>query len=139
VPKLSFRIEYQYKQERGILLPVALRYAGRETDLFARVDTGASFCIFQRVHAETVGIAVESGVPARISTVTGSFVAYAHRVALAVLGIEVEATAYFAGDPAMPRDVLGQTGWLDRMRLGLIDHDRQLYLSHYDDPIGEES
>jgi hypothetical protein len=31
VPKLSFRIEYQYGNERGILLPVALRYAGRET------------------------------------------------------------------------------------------------------------
>ena len=138
MPKLSFRIEYQYKRERGILLPVALRYGGREADLFARVDTGASFCIFQRVHAETLGIVVESGVPARISTVTGSFVAYAHGVALAVLGIEVEAMAYFAADPAMPRDVLGQTGWLDRMRLGLVDHDQQLYLSHHDDPVAGE-
>ena len=138
MPKLSFRIEYQYKDERGILLPVALRYAGRETDFFARVDTGASFCIFQRLHAETVGIAVESGVPTRISTVTGGFLAYAHQVALGVLGIEVEATVYFAEDHAMPRDVLGQTGWLDRMRLALVDHDRRLYLSHYDDPAEDE-
>jgi hypothetical protein len=117
---------------------VALRYAGRETDFFARVDTGAAFCIFQRLHAETVGIAVESGTPMRISTVTGGFRAYAHRVALGVLGIEVEATVYFAEDPAMPRDVLGQTGWLDRMRFGLVDHDRQLYLSHYDDAADDE-
>jgi len=73
-----------------------LRYADRETDFFARVDTGASFCIFQRLHAETVGIVVESGAPTRISTVTGGFVAYAHEVALGVLGIEVEATVYFA-------------------------------------------
>lgn len=131
--KLSFRIEYQYKNERGILLPVALRYAGRETGFFARVDTGASFCIFQRLHAETVGIAVESGAPTRISTVTGGFLAYSHQIALGVLGIEVETTAYFAEDPAMPRDVLGQAGWLDRVRLALVDHDRQLYLSHYDD------
>lgn len=138
MPKLSFRIEYRYKEEPGILLPVALRYAGHETDFFARVDTGASFCIFQRLHAETVGIVVESGVSTRISTVTGGFLAYAHRVSLAVLGIEVEATVYFAEDPAMPRDVLGQTGWLDRMRLALVDHDRQLYLSHYDDPADEQ-
>jgi hypothetical protein len=48
VPKLNFRVEYQYKDERGILLPVALRYAGHETNFFARVDAGASFCIFQR-------------------------------------------------------------------------------------------
>ena len=138
VPKLSFRVEYQYKDERGILLPVALRCADREANFFARVDTGASFCIFQRLHAETVGIVVESGAPTRISTVTGGFVAYAHQVALGVLGIEVEATVYFAEDPAMPRDVLGQTGWLDRMRLGLVDQDRQLYLSHYDDAADEE-
>ena len=138
MPRLSFRIEYQYKDERGILLPVALRYAGHETDFFARVDTGASFCIFQRLHAETVGIVVESGIPTRISTVTGGFLTYAHRVALGVLGIEVEATVCFAEDPAMPRDVLGQTGWLDRMRLALVDYDRQLYLSHYDDPADEE-
>ncbi len=51
-----FEIEYQYKDERGILVPVALRYAGRETGFFARVDTGASFCIFQRLHAETLGM-----------------------------------------------------------------------------------
>ena len=138
MPKLEFRIEYRYKDERGILLPVALRYAGREADFFARVDTGASFCIFQRLHAETVGIAVESGVPTRISTVTGGFLAYGHQVALAVLGIEMEATVYFAEDPAMPRDVLGQTGWLDRIRLGLVMHDRQLYLSHYDDSADDE-
>lgn len=137
MPKLSFRIEYRYNDERGILLPVALRYSGRETDFSARVDTGASFCIFQRLHAETVGIAVESGSPTRVSTVTGTFVAYAHQVALGVLGIEMEATVYFAEDPAMPRDVLGQTGWLDRIRLGLVDHDRRLYLSHYDDAAEE--
>lgn len=134
MPKLSFRIDYRYKVEPGILLPVALRHASRETDFFARVDTRAAFCIFQRLHAETVGIVVESGDPTRISTVTGGFLAYAHRVTLGVLGIEVEATVYFAEDPAMPRDVLGRNGWLDRMRLALVDHDRQLFLSHYDDP-----
>ncbi|HEV3199276.1 MAG TPA: hypothetical protein VGZ73_15290 [Bryobacteraceae bacterium] len=85
-----------------------------------------------------VGIAVESGAPTRIATVAGTFLAYGHRVALNVLGIEVEATVYFADDPAMPRDVLGQTGWLDRIRLGVVDHDRQLYRSHYDDPADEE-
>ena len=101
------------------------------------MDTGASFCIFQRRHAETVGIVVESGARTSISTVTGGFVAYAHQVALGVLGIVVDVTVYFAEDPAMSRDVLGQTGWLDRMRLGLADHDRQLYLSHYDDAAEE--
>lgn len=92
-----FESNINTKTNAGFSLPVALRYADHETDFFARVDTGASFCIFQRLHAEAVGIVVESGTPMRISTVAG---------------------------------VLGQTGWLDRMRFGLVDHDRQFYLSH---------
>jgi predicted aspartyl protease len=117
---------------------VSLRYAGRETEFIASVDTGASFCVFQRLHAETLGIPLESGAPTRISTVAGGFLAFAHRVAVSVLGIDVEATVYFADDSAMPRDVLGQTGWLDRIRLGVVDYNRQVYLSHYDDPADEE-
>ena len=108
---------------------MALRYAGRESNFFARVDTGASFCVFQRLHAETVGIAVESGIRIRISTVTGGFLAYAHRVALSVLGIEVEATVCFAEDPPIP---------LGRLRIGLVHHDRWLYVSHYDDVTDDE-
>ena len=38
----------------------------------------------------------------------------------------------------MPRDELGQTGWLVRVRLGLVDQDRQLYQSHYDDLSEDE-
>ena len=113
--------------------PAQRKATGSRIPRASLVDTGASFCIFQRVHAETIGIAVDSGEPMRISTVTGGFDAYAHRVALGVLGIEVEATVCFAEDYAMPRDVLGRTGWLDRVRLGLVDHDRQFFLSHYDD------
>lgn len=85
---------------------MALRYSGRETDFFARVDTGASFCIFQRLRAETVGIAVESGSPTRISTVAGSFVAYAHQIALDVLSIVpivcLPLPAFHGIDPAQP-------------------------------------
>jgi hypothetical protein len=30
--------------------------------------------------------------------------------------------------------VLGRVGWLNRVRLGLIDYDGRLFLSAYDDP-----
>jgi len=54
-------------------------------------------------------------------------------VSLGVLGLEFESLVYFAVDPHLTRAVLGRSGFLDRVRLGLIDYDRRLYLSTYED------
>jgi hypothetical protein len=51
-----------------------------------------------------------------------------------VLGIETTTTVYFAADEAFTRNVLGRQGWLNVIRLGLVDYEGKLYLSHYDDP-----
>jgi len=40
---------------------------------------------------------------------------------------------YFFADPAIERNVLGRRGWLDRMRLGLVDYDHTIYLSDYNE------
>lgn len=100
----------------------------------AKVDTGASFCIFQRDYAEQVGItSVESGVYQPVSTATGSFDAYGHALVIGCLDWEFETTVYFAAPPGYSRNVVGRVGWLQHFRLGLIDHDSLLLLSHYDD------
>lgn len=52
-----------------------------------------------------------------------------------MLGIETTATVYFAVEEEFPVNALGRVGWLDRVRLGLIDYDGRLYLSAYDDPV----
>ena len=39
---------------------------------------------------------------------------------------------YFFGNEAITKSVLGRSGWLDRIRLGIVDHDRTLYLAAYD-------
>jgi hypothetical protein len=41
--------------------------------------------------------------------------------------------AYFAAEPHLARAVVGRSGFLDRVRLALIDYDRRLYLSAYED------
>jgi hypothetical protein len=69
-----------------------------------------------------------------IETARGSFLAYGHEATLIVLGLEIVATVYFADDENLPINALGRVGWLDRVRLGLIDYDSRLYLSAYDDP-----
>jgi hypothetical protein len=47
------------------------------------------------------------------------------------LGIETVSTLYFAKEEFFTRNVLGRQGWLDRVKLGLIDYEGKLLLSAY--------
>jgi hypothetical protein len=62
----------------------------------------------------------------------GSFVAFKHEVILHTLGIEFSSVVFFAEDPEFTRNFVGRAGWLDRLRIGIIDYDRMLFLSAYD-------
>jgi hypothetical protein len=99
----------------------------------AKVDTGATYCIFERDYADALGIEVEAGRMEHISTATGSFPVYGHTVVMRCLDWSVETMVYFARSPEFSRNVLGQIGWLDHFRIGLVHHDSMMYLSHYDD------
>ncbi len=81
-----------------------------------------------------LGFDIERGIPQRIGSVRGSFLAYGHEAPLIVLDIEIIATVYFAAEENFPINVLGRVGWLNRVRLGLVDYESRLYLSDYNDP-----
>ena len=119
----------------GITIPVELS-AGRErvTITNAKLDTGASFCIFQREYGDMLGLDVEQGLETRIATPTSVFLAYGHEVLLNALGHEFLVTVYFASFYGFIRNVLGRHGWLNKIRLGIIDYDGKLYVSTYDEP-----
>jgi hypothetical protein len=129
--EFSFSHHYSSSPE-GIEVPVTLGNGGQSVDLIAKLDTGAAHCIFERRYAEILGINPESGRLQRFRTATGSFAAYEHEVDLQVLGIAFSTTVFFAQDPVFERNFLGRAGWLDRLRLAIVDYDRNLYLSAYD-------
>ncbi|MCI0388584.1 MAG: hypothetical protein MOB07_07435 [Acidobacteria bacterium] len=56
---------------------------------------------------------------------------YGHFVTLESLGMEFDAVVYFAKDQGFNRNLLGRHGWLQQLRIGLIDYDGLLYLSRY--------
>ena len=99
----------------------------------AKLDTGSTFCVFQRRYAELLGLDVESGTAQRIRTVTGSFTAYGHEVTLTVGELEWQAVVYFAADESFPVNVVGRVGFLDRLRVGVVDYEQLLYLAAYDE------
>jgi len=127
----SFDVEHDYSGVSSIGVPVTLRYGQDKVTFAADVDTGSTFCIFNRGHAETLGLSVESGEPTRFKTVTGSFDAYGHMVKLETLGYSFDVTVFFAAHEAFTRNVLGRRGWLDQVRLGLVEYESKLYLSRY--------
>lgn len=132
-PTLSFEVIHEYDPgEPGITLPVELKLAEKSLRISAKLDCGSSFCIFKREHGEELGLIIESGTLERISTAMGSFVAYGHPVTLSALGFELEVVAYFAAMPNFPRNVLGRHGWMQQLKLGIVDYDGRLYVGRYD-------
>jgi hypothetical protein len=131
---LRFSDSYNYKLDSPpIAIPAVLKTGRGKVELLANIYTGAADCLFEHGYAEALGLRVEAGILKTYATVTGGrFEAYGHEVSIEVLGIEVAATVYFYANTGMKRNVLGRRGWLDRIRLGLIDYDQMVYVSAYD-------
>ncbi len=125
------KTHYYNTLKPGISLTAILHHGQESVECEARLDTGSSHCIFKRAHGELLGLEIESTAAENIATVTGSFKAHLHTVTLEVLGIRSDAAVYFAADEHFTRSVLGRTGWLDRVKLGLIDYEAKLLLSPY--------
>ncbi len=130
---INFEKLYEYDTlQSGISVIVEMSYGGESRQIRAKIDTGAENCIFERKHGERLGVEIESGREQIFSTTTGIFVAYGHELTLSVLGIETVSTVYFAKEESFTRNVLGRQGWLDRVKLGLIDYEGKLLLSAYE-------
>ena len=130
---LSFNDVYNYDLSHpDITLPVVLAVSDRVQRTIAKVDTGATACIFERGHGEALGLDIETGLRREFGTVTGSFVGYGHPIRLSFLRISFdEVIVYFAENPTFRRNVLGREGWLRRLRVGIVDYDGKLYTSSY--------
>ncbi len=132
---LSYRTKFSYGNSKiGIEIPITLAaQEGRTVGILAKVDTGASFCIFKRERGEELGLDIEHGEEQPFSTTAGHFIAYGHFVNLSFLQFQFESFVYFAREYDFSREVLGLQGWLDKLRVGIVHHENVLYFSGYDD------
>jgi predicted aspartyl protease len=130
--RLSFSERHPYdSRPEGITIPVVLKTDGKEIELLAKIDTGASDCLFEHAWGEALGLHVEDGFRKTYATVNGPFEAYGHEISLQVLGVEITAMVYFYANPSIERNVLGRRGWLDRLRFGLVDYEQVVYIADY--------
>jgi hypothetical protein len=123
-------LEYDTLQT-GITVPVKLNFGDGEITINTKLDTGSTHCIFERQHAERLGLDVESGTSFYFGTATGRFLTFGHELNVSVLGIENYITVYFIAEEAIKKNVLGRIGWLDRIQISLVDYEGKLYLNSY--------
>jgi hypothetical protein len=129
---LEFDILHKYSLYKvGITVETILKSGDLRVDVEAKIDTGSTYCIFERHHGEGLNLDIVSGNLIEIGTATGDFRAFGHELTLTVLGIETVSTVYFAESDYFDRNVLGRIGWLDRVKLGLIEQEGKLFLSEY--------
>ncbi len=117
----------------GVSVDASLSLNGDHVICEAKIDTGSTFSLFSRKIGEDLGLQIESGLRRLVSTVTGTFVVYLHEVNLSVAGYTFSVLVGFAEDEAFQRNVLGRHGFMEQVRLGLIDYEGKLYLSSYDE------
>ena len=128
--QLNFDLVQSYNLEKiGITIPVRFHSGSRAIDVAARLDTGATFCIFERLIGEDLGLEIEKGQQQLIGAVTGTFLTFGHFITFSVEDLDFEGMVYFAKDYAFNRNVLGRIGFLNRVLIGLNDYAGKLYLS----------
>ncbi|MDQ3129889.1 MAG: retropepsin-like domain-containing protein [Acidobacteriota bacterium] len=127
------RLTITTHSKRASVCPLFCSQAKTFLEINAKLDTGASHCIFERNHAELLNLDIESGEPTIIGTATGKFHTFEHRITLITFGLSWEATVCFIAEEGIKRNILGRQGWLDRVKLGLIDYEGKLFLNSYFD------
>ena len=130
--QLSFDKFLTYNlSDEGISLEVEIGFGDAIVKLNAKIDTGATYSIFERRFGAALGLEIESGMRQRFGTATGGLYGYGFRVTLITAGLEFDSMVFFAEDDSFGRNVLGRIGWLDKIILGVVDYESKLYLSHY--------
>jgi hypothetical protein len=129
---LTFPFRHSYSGEVAITVPLTLRSTpSNYVDLLPKLDTGSTYCVFQRSYAALLGLDLNSGFPQRIATATGDFQTFGHEVSLSVFDFEWQAMVFFAESESFSLNVVGRIGFLDRVRIGVLDYDEQIYLGLY--------
>lgn len=133
--QLTFHLHHTYNSlASGIEIPAALKLGEEVVFTEAKVDPGAQVCLFRREQGEMLGLAIESGDRIMLEGIGGTLVAYGHSVTLHTLGMEFDSIVYFAESYGLRQNLLGREGWLQKIRLAIVDYDSEIYLSPYNQP-----
>ncbi len=129
---LTFPFFHSYEGRNAISVPLTLTSdSARHVDLIANVDTGSTFCILSREIADHLRLSLFTGTRQRIRTAVGSFQTFGHEITISAFDLEWHAMVYFAESESISVNVVGRFGFMDRLRVAVVDYDQRLYLGFY--------
>lgn len=91
--QLSSRERHKYeKSESGLAMRTILSTGQRTVNCVARIDTGATACLFQRELAELLELDLEGGHHIVLATLAGTLPAWGHEVTLQTFNLALYTT-----------------------------------------------
>jgi hypothetical protein len=119
---------------QGITLRIVLSSGSAVRETVAKLDLGAHVCLFSREIGDQLELDIKRGDPIKLGAIVfGSLDAFGHEVTLRVGSISVPLIVYFAKDYSLPMNFIGRQGWLQKVKLGVVDYENKVYLGEYDD------
>ena len=119
---------------------VKVAVPGMDEPFLALLDTGAEWSVLDREIAEEIGLANNAGYPITIRHKDGSAPGKLVRTSVTLLADEGEALAVeatvFVPDtawPTTPRNFIGYSGLLERVRFALDPQTNDIYFGGYSD------
>jgi hypothetical protein len=128
---LTFNKRFDYDQnDNGIYFDIELIADNdNPVSVRAKLDTGADYCIFQRIYADFLDLEVENGIEMPFLTATNNgFTAFGHEINIRFFDIEFTTTVYFVADENFRVSVLGRNGFFNQFIIGLIDQEQLLFI-----------
>ncbi len=120
-----YPVEFSYTVHRGLKVPmIPLRVKRKKDwyDIWAFVDSGATYSIFEATEAERLGIKLEEGKKMMIVVGDGSFIpVYIHRITLQIGEEEFETEVGFSSHLGIGFNLMGRQGIFDKFKVCFSD------------------
>lgn len=115
-------------------LSVISKVEHRQIGLFAIIDTGSTFSLFDGEIGLALGITLQEGRLESLKTLDGHVRAYAHKIDLEIdLGSgdetwRMEGLEILFSVEKIPRNILGRIDFLSRVQFGIAERTETIYL-----------
>ncbi|MEW6067295.1 MAG: retropepsin-like aspartic protease [Nitrospirota bacterium] len=120
-----YSVEFNYIVHRGLKVPmIPLRVKGKKDwyDIWAFVDSGAAYSVFEVSEAERLGVRMEEGKKMMIVVGDGSFIpVYFHKIPVQIGEEEFEAEVGFSSHLGIGFNLMGRKGIFDRFKVCFSD------------------
>ncbi len=123
MPPVRFRY-IPFRGTKAPIIPIEVRKRGEWQEIWAYVDSGASFSVFDRDEALSLGLRMEDGKAMMVVVGDGSYIPiYLHRLRVRIGRYEIRAEIGFSDRLGVGFNILGRKDIFEAFRVCFDDRD----------------